>query len=87
MKDKTTAGQTAKPTAKKAASKQAKKAAATKDAVTTPAANPTKVKCRVLKQLELGEAIISSSHPEPVMIEAKKADILERKGIVKIVGA
>lgn len=47
---------------------------------------PAKVKCRVLKQFEMGKVIIAGNHPDPLMIIEDEAHKLEKNGFVRIVG-
>ncbi len=76
-KKKKTAGRTAKTTAKK-------QDAAVKGAAGAP--EPVRVKCRVLGQIELGDAVIAAGHPEPVLIEAGAAEVLAKRNLVEVVG-
>lgn len=78
MSKTTEAAQTAKTTAKKSATK--------KPAVEKADAEPVKVKCRVLKKIEIGQAEISAKHPHPVLIEVGKAKEMASLGMVQIVG-
>ena len=52
----------------------------------TTAKKEVQVKCRVLKQIEIGNSVIAASHPDSILMDKSKAELLEKRGMVEIVG-